>query len=97
MKKILEALFLACIAISLALGIAANIISCEHDGCKTESMRCRNNNVEQCNADKDWYVVEHCDNVAPASSDWVCCDLPDQDLVACLPSAACETYDGGQP
>lgn len=96
MKKInlVEALFLVCLALAVLLGVWVALTGCQHDGCKPETMRCRGNNVEQCNADGDWYVVEHCDLVEPIDWEWACCYVEQQDLYACLPSEDCAA-DGG--
>jgi hypothetical protein len=91
MKKInyLNALLVS-IAAALAVILAWLLLSgCAHDGCKAEAMRCRSNSVEQCNADGDWYVVEHCDGIDPVDWNWTCCYLEQQDLYACLPAAEC--------
>ena len=76
------------------LGAAMLLLGGCDDGCEPEAMRCRANAVEQCNADGDWYVVEHCGQVTPEDLDWTCCWVADEDLFACLPADACK-IDGG--
>jgi len=90
-----EALFLVLLAIAIVLGIWVAITGC-HDGCQPESMRCRGDRVEVCNADQDWYVRDRCDTVEPVDWNWVCCWVPDEDLYACVPEVECEA-DGGTP
>ena len=88
---LIEALFLLLLAVAMVLGLWVNLAGCAHDGCAPETMRCRANNVEQCDADGDWYVVDHCGQVEPLTWEWTCCAV-EPDLMACVPADEC---DGG--
>lgn len=92
--NLIEALFLVCLALAIVLGVWVALTGCASDGCEPETMRCRGNAVEQCNADEDWYVVEHCDGIEPVELDWTCCYVSDQGVYACVPAVDCE---GGAP
>jgi len=84
-----KALLMVIFALVVVAVVWGALCGCEHDGCEPEAMRCRDNAVEQCNADADWYTVEHCDGIEPAELDWVCC-AAGGDLLACLPVEECE-------
>lgn len=85
-----KALAMVLVALAILIAIWFTATGCVHDGCEPETMRCKGNNVEECNADADWYVVEHCDGEEPVDLDWVCCYVEAQGLFACVPAEECE-------
>jgi hypothetical protein len=43
-----------------------------HDGCDYLSTRCKDNQVQLCNADEDWELVDNCNILEPYDGE-ICC------------------------